>query len=147
MLNQNEILGIETAVASKLKQDPKIPLLIHMVDGRLIPNNAMTAKNTNYRPYTGPVQKGEDDEKALAARLRWLKTSAPYHRAVIDTTEEEPFDLGKATEDEIIAFAFNNFGLVLKKGTPISDMRKKVMMVAQAQANSPQVQAAASALG
>jgi hypothetical protein len=54
-------------------------------------------------------------------------------RRVVDTSAEEPaaFDLGKATKDEIIDFAFQEFGMVLTENTDIRTLRRQVNEAAE----------------
>lgn len=108
----------------KHAQDPKMPFLIHRVDGRLMPNVAQLRKHPDYRPYTGAVK------ASLAERMLYLSTGSTRVR-VVDTTEPqdepEPFDVGKATADELVAFAATEFGVTLNASAPLRTLRRQVV--------------------
>lgn len=108
-------------------QDKQRPFLINRKNGRLLPNVARLRTHPDMQPYTGNVR------ASLEERMRYLRTGT--FRQVVDTsvTDETPFDVGTATKDELIAFAFNELGgLQLDPKTPLPGMRKQVVKAANA---------------
>lgn len=107
-------------------QDKQRPYLIHRKNGRLLPNVARLRTHKDMLPYSGNVR------ASLEERMRYLRTGT--FRQVVDTSEDEtPFDVGTATKEDLIAFAFNELGgLQLNPATPLPAMRKQVVKAAQA---------------
>ena len=81
----------------KFKQDKRHPFLINVKDGRLFPNVGALRDDLkagkNYRIFTG-------SPKATHAAM-----SPVYWAMLVDSGDAEPFDIGKATVDEMVAFA------------------------------------------
>lgn len=122
---------LSKSVGKLYAQDKKIPMLINIHDGRLIANSVAIRgdgtdshpANTDYRLYTGSLS------ATLEERMAFISSSIGGSRSrVVDTSVEAPtFDLGTATKEEIIAFAFTEFGMVLSENTDIRTLRKNVM--------------------
>jgi hypothetical protein len=115
--------NLSARMSGKYKQDPKVPLLINLKDGRLLPNSINVRELPDYRPYTG------NPKATLAERMVFIASSVGGTRTrVINSEENEApvFDLGKASKDEIIAFAFQEFGMVLSESTDIRTLRRQV---------------------
>lgn len=104
------------------RQDTKHPFLINIQDGRLYPHNMRTKLNPNYRVYTGDIKAN------LAERLRYLESAGHKVRPI---AEFEPFDIGKATLEDIIAFAQDEYGEDLSKETDVRVARKKLMTLSK----------------
>jgi hypothetical protein len=130
------------------KQNVKIPFLINVKDGRLIPNVPMLAgraaevapngqvipakpPHPNYRPYTGSLKATEEE------RMKWLESSgftiqtvsteagnAPRRAVVL--ADVEPFDIGTATVGELIAFAKDEYGADLSPAGGLKALRTQV---------------------
>jgi hypothetical protein len=136
-INEAQQGQLSARVGKLYAQDKKIPMLINIHDGRLIANSIAIRgdgtpahpANPDYRPYTGSLK------ATLAERMAFISSSIGGSRTRLINSEpdEEPktFDLGKATKDEIITFAFSEFGLVLDEGTDIRTLRKQVMAVSE----------------
>lgn len=124
------------------KQDKKHPYLIHVQDGRLVPNVPMLAgrkadpskgqharkPHPNYRVYTG------DPRADLDERMKWLQTqvgSAGLGGRQISLANVEPFDVGTATLDELIEFAQAEYGIPLSKQLGLKAVRNEVIKLAQ----------------
>lgn len=105
------------------RQDRNVPLLINQDDGRLFPNVPLVARNPKYRPYTGPKN------ASLQERMDWLKGLPSRTKVVF--TEPEPFDIGKADKDSLIAFASSEFGVVLDDKKGLRELRKEVAALAE----------------
>ena len=124
-LTEDQMLA---ARALKSKQDEKNPFLIHRENGRLLPNIAILRKNPKLMPYNGSVKASLDE------RMRFVRTGTT--RQVVDTSGSDalqpPFDVGTASKDDLIAFAFNEFGLTLNPNTPVHAMRRQVVAAANA---------------
>jgi len=106
------------------RQDKRTPFLINQDDGRLFPNVPLVAKNPKYRPYHG------DPKASLAERMAFLAghTSSARRRVVLDP---EPFNLSKATADEIVAFAMEEYGAALDADKPIDELRAECYQLSQ----------------
>lgn len=115
------------------KQDVKIPFLINIKDGRLYPNIPLmrsTKFGQNYRPYLGPVK------ATLEQRMQYLRTEGVgggmRQAAVIDSEEAtytppaQPFDISKATKEELITFAATQYGKVIEPNVHFMTARKMV---------------------
>jgi hypothetical protein len=117
---------------SKKKQDKKNPHVININDGRLMPNTPGLRKHPAYRVYGGSVK---DD---LPTRMRWLagqsRQSTP--RVVNSMAEQDAFDVGTATADDLAVFALEQWGMVLNTTEPLPVLRKRVMEAA-AKAEQP----------
>jgi hypothetical protein len=127
----------ESAISTSLKarkQDTKIPFLININDGRLMPNVPNIASHQDYRPYRG------DPYAKLPERMAYVASIAATRR-VIDSSasdvEREPVDIGKMEKTELIAFAYDEYGLILQPDSKIGDMRKLVMATISEGASKP----------
>jgi hypothetical protein len=134
--------------AARNKQNPKIPFLINIKDGRLMPNvpalagraaetapsgQVIPAKppHPHYRPYTGSLKASGDE------RMHWLQSAglvisntevqidAPVRRAVV-LSDEPAFDIGTATVGELIAFAKEEYGQDLAATGGLKALRTQV---------------------
>lgn len=106
------------------RQDKKVPMLIRD-DGMLYPNTPLVRRNPRFRPYHG------DPRASLADRMRYL-AGLGARRAVVFTEEPEaPFDLGKATVEELLVFAQDQFGVVLDPNKPVKALRQEVYRLSQ----------------
>lgn len=127
-LSENQQAAMSNARAAQSKQDQKTPFLIHQKDGRLMPNTPLLRKHKDYRPFTGSVKASLDE------RMLFLATGSTRSRVINSAPEEEedlpPFDIGKATKDEMVAFAYTEFGAVLDPTKPIRDLRREIQALA-----------------
>lgn len=148
------------ARAARNKQNAKIPFLISIKDGRLMPNVPMLGgypadrapngqliparlPHPDYRPYTGSLKATEDE------RLAWLKSAgllvsepvtvpdvetedaAPRRRRAVVLSDEPPFDIGLATVAELIEFAKTEYGATLTPAGGLKALRQQVSELAQ----------------
>lgn len=112
--------------ASTRRQDLKAPLLINTEDGRLAPNVPNIRALPAYRIYHG------DPKADLAARMAYLGSNGHGRPGRTVVADVEPFDVSKATKDELIAFAASEYGTELDAGTDIRTLRKRVAELAEA---------------
>lgn len=115
--------------ASTKRQDTSSPLLINIKDGRLMPNVPNIRSLPDYRPYHG------DPKANTATRMAYLRSGghgANRAPAPVIFEDVQPFDVSKATKDELIAFAMNEYGLALDASADIRTLRKKVADAADA---------------
>ena len=121
MTNGQEV-ALAAATAAKNRQDAKTPFLININDARLMPNIPLLRKHKDYRVFTGSVK------ASLEERQQYLATGRGQGRVVVNSVVEnlEPFDIAKATADELIAFALTEYGLALLATTPLRQLRKQV---------------------
>lgn len=110
----------------RMRQDKKVPFLIRD-DGMLFPNVPLIGKKQNFRPYHGDVNASLED------RLRYLQ-GLQSKRRVINTEvvadEEAPFDIAKATKDELIAFAQDQYGSTIDPALHMNKIRSMVANLA-----------------
>jgi len=114
----------------KQKQDTKVPFLINIKDGRLVPNVAGTRELADYRPYQGPAK------APLEARLQYLRSEGRLgsaYRPLVDSSVEQssappapPFDIATATKDELISFAAMEYGKMLDTTAHLATLKKQV---------------------
>jgi hypothetical protein len=132
---------------ARTRQDAKTPFCIHVKDGRLMPNVKEIREHADYRPYKGNYKASHEE------RMAYLRSGgfggAPAQRQVIlpvediePVVEQEPFDISKASKDELVAFAFDQWAEVLDPATHLTTLRSQVVKLAKANA-----QAAADPLG
>jgi len=143
MITDQQEASLAAAANALSRQDAKTPFLINIHDGRLFPNIAKLRKgNTakfglNYRPYHGPPK------ATIEQRMQYLRseTGTPGASAaaplVIDSETDTyvppppPFDIGKASRDELITFAASQYGQVIEPNANIMSARKRVREWAQ----------------
>lgn len=123
------------------RQDTKTPFCINVKDGRLMPNVPEILAHADYRPYKGNYKASLDERMAY---LRSGGFGGAAKRAVVmpveDTVpvaEEEPFDIAKASKDELVAFAFDQYQEVLDPSTHLTTLRSQVTKLAKAAAADP----------
>lgn len=119
----NEAMEGQIAAARNASmQDKKVPLLININDYRLMPNVPMIRNEPNYRPYHG------DPYATLAERQRYLEGTA-LREVVLDV---EPFNIGKASKEELIAFAIDQYGVTLDGRKTRENLAQEVVKLAEA---------------
>jgi hypothetical protein len=159
MISDAQEARMAEARAARNKQDRKIPLLINIKDFRLMPNvprlggqksDKATGKpdilpHRDYRPYMG------DPRATLEERRRIVETGSYLSRpAVVDSHpligntqilgapadggEVEPFDVAKATRQELVDFALRYYGATIdeKGDTHLMSLRAQVKRLAEA---------------
>jgi hypothetical protein len=106
----------------KNRQDKRVPLLINRDNLRLMPNTPLIRRRPQYMPYDG---KATDDE---ATRRRYVEGAGNHRPRIVNSqAEADTFDIGKATKDELIAFAMTEYGRMLNHETDIRTLRKEFM--------------------
>lgn len=133
MINATQEAALQTANdrSSKKRQDRVNPMVIHIENARLMPNTPRLRVHKDYRVYTGNPT---DD---LETRKRWLKGVDRRTPKVIDSTPDvAPFDVGTATADDLVMFAFENYGKVLDSALPPKKLREAVKALADAEASA-----------
>lgn len=113
-----------TEARMRNRQDKRVPFLIRD-DGMLYPNVPLVAKKNNFRPYHG------DPKASLADRLRYLQGFGQRRKVTYTPAADEPFELGKASAEEIVAFAMEEFGAALDADKPIDQLRKECYELSQ----------------
>lgn len=120
---------IEERIAAhrgKTRQSKTCPWLIRD-DGMVFPNVPLIAKKQNFRPYNG------DPAAPLEQRMQYLQGLSHQRRRVImsaPVVEEEPFDIAKATKEELIAFAMEEFAEPIDPGEHLNKVRAIVAKLA-----------------
>ena len=114
------------AIAAKKRQDPNMPFLIHRTDGRLMPNTPLMRKHKSLVPYTGSVK------ASLEERMRYLATGSSRRVTLAPPQEEEVFDIGTATKEEILDFALAEYGQQLNEKAPVHILRGQLNKLVQA---------------
>lgn len=125
MLDENFEASVAQA-RGRTRQNKEVPFLIRD-DGILMPNVPLIAKKQNFRPYHGDVK------ATLAQRLEYLKGMRTSRRVINTATvadEEAPFDIAKATKEELIKFAMDEFVYTIEPDTHLNKVRSIVAKLA-----------------
>lgn len=120
----------DSLAASKKKQDKTHPHLINIKDGRLMPNTPKLRLLPDYRVYDGPI------DGTRAQRMGWIKQAisrAPVKIVNTAPVEAAVFDIGKASKDDLITFAFERWGKTLDASKTLALLRTEVAALAQAE--------------
>ncbi len=128
MINSQSAAALEDAAgrSAKRRQDKTNPMVIHIENGRLMPNTPGLRKHPMYRVYGGAL------DAPLPERMNWLKGMMRMPRQVVNTAPAEVFDIGTATADDLVTFAFEEYGSVLDAKLPINKLRRTVAAMAEA---------------
>ena len=118
---------------AKTQQDKKHPFVINIEDGRLMPNVQALRKHKSYVVYRGDVH------ASLPERMRWLRGERGTAMILgLDSDEFEekpPFDLSKATLEDLVAFAASGeagFTMMLDAGKGLKAVRKEFIAAVKA---------------
>jgi hypothetical protein len=109
-------------VRGKARQDKRVPLLINRDNLRLMPNTPLIRKLQQYMPYEGQAT---DDEPTRRAYVEGRSHQRP--RVINSAADADVFDIGKATKDELVAFAFAEYGKMLDNTKDVRALRKEFM--------------------
>lgn len=112
MTEQQEAAALSARGARR--QNKVQPWLIRD-DGQIFPNVPLLAKRKNMRVYAGDIK------APLEERMRYLQGLPGKRRVVFD--EAEPFNITKATKEELIAFAFDEYSEVIEPSEHINKVR------------------------
>ncbi len=113
---------VMSEIRGKNRQDKRVPLLINRDNLRLMPNTPLIRKRPQYMPYDGAAT---DDEATRRSYVEGTGTRRP--RVVNSAAEADVFDIGKATKDELVAFAFAEYGKMLNAEKDVRTLRKEFM--------------------
>lgn len=129
MINEQQAARLEESAgrSKKHRQDTKIPFVVNVNDGHLMPNNAILRAHKNYRVYQGPTGKGVTDKD----RLKWLEGVVKKPQVVNSKEAEDTFDVGTATADDMAMFALEQWGMQLDISQPLKVLRKIVVEAAE----------------
>jgi hypothetical protein len=125
MENQSEVLERKVASARVRRQDKQNPLLISMTDFLLFPNVPNLRKNQDMILFRG------NKDASLEERKRYvesMKTGRAGMRAVVDSG---PFDVAKASSQDLVDFAMIEYGEELNIKTPRASLVKQVVALAK----------------
>ncbi len=114
----------EAALAARraqTAQDKRNPFLIHVDDGRLMPNVARLRGHAKYRVFTG------SPKATLEERMAWLRSLGHGDPA---PSAEEAFDIGKASPAEMVAFAASEYGVKFPEDMHHNKMRSELRRLA-----------------
>lgn len=106
---------------SSRRQNKAQPWLIRD-DGQIFPNVPLLAKRKNMRVYTGDIK------APLEERMRYLQGMPGKRRITFD--EPEPFNITKASKEELVAFAFDEYSEVIEPTEHINKVRAMVCKLA-----------------
>ncbi len=113
----------EAAIAARraqVSQDKRNPFLLHVDDGRLMPNVPRLRGHAKYRVFTGSPKATPEE------RMAWLRSMGNGTPVAAD----EPFDIGTATVAEMIAFAASEYGVTLDPSLHHNKMRAELRRLA-----------------
>ena len=117
----------DSLARAKKKQDKTHPHLVNIKDGRLMPNTVRLREMTDYRVYDGPID-GTNEQ-----RLAWVKKAISRNPVkIVNTQVEEAFDIGKASKDDLVTFAYEQWGKTLDIAMPLKALRDEVAKLAGA---------------
>ena len=139
------------ARAARNKQDKEHPMLINIKDYRLMPNVPALRNHRNYRPFAGDPRATYDERKRIVATGQLMgrpiivdSMLAKLHGGVTGTVEapqsdEPPFDVGKATREELTAFGLRYYGVEIDPDgkTHLMKLRAKLRNLAAAAGDMP----------
>ena len=125
MITEQQEAAVSNARA-RARQDKKTPFLIHVDDARLIPNVEKLRKHPKYRVYTGPAGAKEAERRAW---LDSMSGSGALHRQAI--VESKPFDISKASVDELVMFASDQYGVLLDPKEHHNKLRAQLRKLAE----------------
>lgn len=131
MINEQQEASLQRANdgRSTKRQDKTNPFVINIHNARLMPNTKRLREHKDYRVYGGK----HDD--SLEVRQRWLKGAGRMIQQVVDSTANAaPFDVGTATAEDLVMFAYENYGKVLDAKLPPKKLREAVKELADAEA-------------
>jgi hypothetical protein len=112
---------------AKKKQDKTHPHLVNVKDGRLMPNTPKLREMADYRVYDGPIDGTREQ------RLAWVKKVIARNPVkIVNTQVEESFDIGKASKDDLVTFAYEQWGQTLDIAKPLKVLRDEVAKLAGA---------------
>ncbi len=115
----------DSHMRSKKKQDKTHPHLINIKDGRLMPNTPKLREMADYRVYDGPI------DGTRESRMAWIKGALKRNPIkIVNTQEQETFDIGKASKDDLVTFAFEQWGKTLDIAKPLKALRDEVAALA-----------------
>ena len=112
--------AVLAARRAQTAQDKRNPFLIHVDDGRLMPNVARLRGHAKYRVFTGSPKATPEE------RMAWLRSMG--NGTPLPT--EDPFDIGTASVAELIAFAASEYGVTLDPSTHHNKMRAELRRLA-----------------
>jgi hypothetical protein len=119
----------ETQMAAKRaaanKQDKQHPFLIHLDDASLLPNVPKLRNHARLRVFTG------DPKAQLEERQRWIASVGLRMPRSVVLADEEPFDIGKANEQELREVAFTDSGFDAPASISLEGLRKQVNALAK----------------
>lgn len=110
-------------VAETMRQDKEIPLCININDGRLVPNVKAIRENVNYRPYMGPLNATVPQRMALISQSVGGRTRVIATAPILDMNT---FDVSKATREELVTFAQDEYAVELEPDTHLTTLRRQV---------------------
>ncbi len=119
--------NLEERVAThrgRTRQNKAVPWLIRSPDASLWPNTPLLAKKQSMRPYHGDINATKEQ------RLAYLEGGPGRRRVVVsESTEQPPFDLGKCTKDELVAFMEEEYGYTMDPEGNLHTLRAEAAKV------------------
>lgn len=124
---QDNNLSQAAAASKKRAQDRVNPMVINIHDGRLMPNTPKLRVHKDYRVFTGDIN------ATLPDRMRWLTGTKHQPIRVVNSADmSAEFDIGAASKEDIVTFAFEQYGVVLEATRDIRTLRKEVLRLFEA---------------
>lgn len=106
---------------------------IRITDGCLFPYTDLTAKQSDMRPWNGPMTPDwtEDTRALRAKRLKFLEDD----RGGIARNVErgKPFSIATADKEELLEYVANEYGTTLDARMPILILRRQALALASKQ--------------
>ena len=151
MISESVEARMSEARAARNRQDKEHPMLINIKDFRLMPNVPALRTHRNYRPFAGDPRATYDERKRIVetgqlmgrpvivdSQLAKFRGGAT---ATVDAPEadEPPFDVGKASREELQVFALRYYGVEIDPDgkTHLMTLRAKLRALAAAAGDMP----------
>lgn len=157
MISEQVEARMAAARAARNQQDKEHPMLINIKDFRLMPNVPSLRNHRNYRPYAGDIRATRDERQRIVetgsmlgrpivvdTHMAKLQASNPALKGqdpaavpelpAVAENGEPPFDVGKASREELCAFALRYYGADIDPDgkTHLATLRSKLRSLAEA---------------
>lgn len=105
---------------------------IRITDGCIFPYTDLTAKQSDMRPWTGPMdlEWTRDTREARRRRLKYLEED---HRGFAEVTPRKAFNIATADKEELLEHVANEYGETLDARLPVLILRRQALALANKQ--------------
>jgi hypothetical protein len=125
-MNNAQESNLSQALRNRKKQDKRYPHIVNVDNGRLLPNTEKLRAHPKYRVYAGPTGPEVTNEQ----RLAWVQGLMERNPIKVVNTTAEVFDIAKASSEDLVAFALDQYGAALDATKPAAALRREVAALA-----------------